>query len=113
MAEDLFGQRLSQAHEHGGPDNGVETDDLFAHKVDVGGPELAVIIILVVAVAQSSDVVGQGVHPHIDHMTRVKIYRDAPGKGGAGDTQIFQPWLNKVIHHLVDPGAGLQEVRVL
>ena len=34
-----FWEGQAQRHQNGGPDDGVEPDDLLAHKVDVGGPE--------------------------------------------------------------------------
>ena len=46
-------------------------------------------------------------------MARVEVHGDAPGEGGAADAQIFQAGLDEIVHHLVHPGAGLQEVGVL
>ena len=112
VAEDVVGQGQAQAHQHGGPDDGMEADDLLAHKVVVRGPVVVVVVVLVVVVAQGGDVVGQGVHPHIHHVAGVKVHRHPPGEGGAGDAQILQPGLDEVVHHLVDPGAGLEEVGV-
>ncbi len=113
VAVHVLGQGHAQAHEHGGPDDGVEADDLLAHKVHVGGPELLVVVIAVVLIAQGGDVVEQGVHPHVDHVAWVKVHGDAPGEAGAGDAQVLQAGLDEVVHHLVDPAAGLQEVGVL
>ena len=95
------------------PDNGVEPDDLLAHKVDVGGPILVVIVIPVVHKAQGGGVVEQSVHPDVYHMARVKVHGNAPGEAGAADAQVLQAGLDEVVDHLVDPGAGLQEVGVL
>ena len=113
MAEDVLGQRHFHAHEHGGPDDGVEPDDLLAHDVDVGGPVLVVIVVLVVEEAQSSGVVEEGVHPHVHHVAGVKVHRHAPGKAGTGDAQVLQAGIDEVFHHLVDAAAGLEEVGVL
>ncbi|MPM78915.1 hypothetical protein SDC9_125930 [bioreactor metagenome] len=112
MAVYLLGQRLAKAHQHGGPDDGVEPDNLLAHDVHAG-PPFFVVIVLVVAIAQRGNIVAQRVHPHVDHMSRVKIHGDAPSEGGPGDAQVFKTRLDKVFHHLVHPGAGLKEVRVL
>jgi len=91
----------------------VEADDLLAHDVIVRGPVLVVIVVLIVAEAQGGAVVEQGVHPHIDHMARVKVHGNAPGEAGAADAQILKTGLNEVIHHLVHAAAGLEEVRIL
>ena len=80
VAEALFGKRLAQAHQNGRPDNGVEADNLLAHNVYAGPPALAVVAVPVVLIAQGSDIVGEGVHPDVDHMSGVKIHGHAPGK---------------------------------
>ena len=113
VAVNVLGQGHFHAHEHGGPDNGVEPDDLLAHKVDVGGPILVVVVIPVVHKAQGGGVVEQSVHPDVYHMARVKVHGNAPGEAGAADAQVLQARLDEVVDHLVDPGAGLQEVGVL
>ena len=46
-------------------------------------------------------------------MARVKVHGNAPGEAGAADAQVLQAGLDEVVDHLVDPGAGLQEVGVL
>ena len=112
MAEALLGHWLAQAHEHGRPDDGVEADDLLAHDVHAGPPALFVIAVAVVAVAQCGNIVGEGVDPDIDHMTGVEVHGHAPAEAGPGDAQVLQSRVDEVAHHLVDPGAGLQEVRV-
>ncbi|MPM24295.1 hypothetical protein SDC9_70776 [bioreactor metagenome] len=93
MAENLLGQGLAQGHEQGGPDDGVEADDLLAHEVHVAGPVGRVIVIAVVLKAESGDIVGQGVHPDVNHVTGVEVHRHAPGEGGAGDAQVLQAGL--------------------
>ena len=109
---DLFGQGQIQAHEHGGPDDGVEAHNLLAHKVDICGPVFFQVVILVVLEAQSGHVVEQCINPHIHHMTRVKIHRHAPGEAGAGHAQVFQAGIDKIVDHLVDAAARLQEIGV-
>ena len=68
------------------------------------GPELLQIVILVVLIPQGGHVVEQRVQPHIDHMARVKVHRNAPGEAGAGYAQILQSALtvDEVVDHLVD-----------
>ena len=112
VAEDLLGQGQVQGHQQGGPDDGVEADDLLAHKVDVGRPVVVKIVVFGVLIAQRGDIVGEGVHPHIGHVFGVEVHHDAPGEGGPGDAEILQTGVDKVVHHLVDPAAGFQEVGV-
>ncbi len=91
----------------------MEPDNLLAHKMDVRGPVLLIIVVALVAVAQGGDVVAQGVHPDIDHMLGVKVHRYTPGKAGAGDAQVLQSGLDEVVHHFVDAGLRLQETGVV
>ena len=113
MAVDLLGQGHLHAHEHGRPDDGVEAHDLLAHEVDIGGPVLLIVVILVIQEAQRRGVVEQGVHPHIDHVAGIEVHRDAPGEAGAADAQVLQTGLDEVVDHLVDTAPGLQKIRVL
>ena len=76
VAVDLLGQGHLHAHEHGRPDDGVEAHDLLAHEVDIGGPVLLIVVILVIQEAQRRGVVEQGVHPHIDHVAGIEVHRD-------------------------------------
>ena len=80
--------------------------------MDIGGPELLQVVIAVVLKAQSRHVVEEGIDPYVYHMARVKVHRHAPGKAGPGDAQVLQARLDEVVHHLVDPAPGLQEVGV-
>ena len=107
VAVHMLGQGQTHAHQHGGPNDGVEADDLLAHDVIIGGPIAVEIVILVVIQAQSGGVVEQGVHPDVHHMAGVKVHGDAPAEAGTADAQILQTGLDEVIHHLVDAGAGL------
>ena len=109
VAIDLFGHGLAETHEHGGPDDGVEADDLLADDMD-SGPVLLIIVVAVIEVAEGGDVVGQGIHPHIDHMARVEVHGHAPGEAGAGDAQVLKAGLDEVVDHLIDAGGGLEEV---
>ena len=80
--------------------------------MNVGRPEFLQVAVFLVHKAQGGHVVEKGVDPYIDHMARIKIHRDSPGKAGPGDTQVLQSRLNEVVYHLVDPAAGLQKVGV-
>ena len=114
MAVNMLGQGHIHAHQHGRPDDGVEADDLLADKMHVSRPEGLVITVgvLVIHEAQRRGVVEQRINPDIDDMLGVEIDRDAPLEAGAGNTQILEARVNKVVYHLVDAGARQQEVGV-
>ena len=112
VAEDLFGKRHAQSHQEDRPVDGVETDDVLADQMKVGGPVLIKerITVAVGIVAQAGDIVAQRIEPHIDDVTGRKIDRDAPGEGGAGDAQVLQTGQQEVVHHLILAGNGLNEL---
>ena len=112
MAEHPLGQGQVQRHQHGRPQNGVEAQNLLAHHVNVGGPELVVVAVFLVAVAQRGDVVAQGVHPHIHGVLGVKGNGNAPGHGSAGHAGVLQALLDEG-DHLVLAAFRLDELRVL
>ena len=113
MAVDVLGERHAHTHEHRGPDNGVEADDLLADKVHVGGPILVVIVVLLVHKAKRRAVVEERVDPDVNDVTRVKVHGDAPGEARAGDAEVFKARLDEVVDHLVDARGGLEKVGVL
>ena len=112
VAKHALGQRQIQSHQHGGPQDGVEAQDLLAHHVQVGGPELVVIVVGLVAVAQRGDIVAQRIDPDIHGVLGVKGNGDAPLDRGAGNTGVLQALLDKG-DHLVLPALGLDELGVL
>ena len=64
-------------------------------------------------IADSRDIVAQGVQPHIDHMTLVKVHRNSPFEGASGNAQILQSRKQEIIHHLIFSGHGLDESGML
>ena len=115
VAKHLLGQGLVQSHQQDGPVDGVEPQDVLANEVDIGGP-VFLVHLAVVAVhveAGESDIVAQGVDPHIGDVLGVKLHRDAPGEAGAGHAQVLQAGLQEVVDHLVLPGLGLDELGML
>ena len=113
VAVHMLGQGQTHAHQHGGPDDGVEPDDLLAHDVIVGGPIAVEIMVAVVIQTQGGGVVEQGVHPHVHHVAGVEVHGNAPVEAGTGNAQILQTGLDEVVDHLIDAGTGLQEIGVL
>ena len=114
MAVDVLGQGHIHAHQHRGPNDGVEADDLLADEMHIGRPEGLVVAvrIFVVHEAERRRVVEQRVDPDVHDMLGVEVNRDAPLEARAGDAEVLQARVNEVVDHLVDAGARQQEVRV-
>ena len=110
----MLGQGHIHAHQHRGPDDGVEADDLLADEMHIGRPEGLVVAvgIFVVHEAERRRVVEQRVDPDVHDMLGVEVNGDAPLEARAGDAEILQARVNEVVDHLVDAGARQQEVRV-
>ena len=114
VAVHMLGQGHIHAHQHGGPDDGMETYDLLADKMHVGRPESLVVAVgvLIVHEAERGSVVKQRVDPDVDDMLGVEIDRDAPLEAGTGNAEILKARVDKVMYHLVDAGTRQQEVGV-
>ena len=56
----------------------MESDDILTDKVDVRRPELLIERIILRAVAESGDIVGECVEPNIDDVILVNGHGDAP-----------------------------------
>ena len=115
MAKYLLGKGHIQGHQENGPVDGVESDDILANQMKVSGPVLLKLVCTaaVTIITNTGDIVGQGIQPYIGHMLRVKINGDAPAEGGPGHAQILKSRKKEVVHHLILPGYGLDELRML
>ena len=114
MAEHRVRDGQPGRHEHGRPDDAVETRDVFAHEVVLHGPagvELAGALALV-AVADAGEVGQQSVGPHVGHVALVERQRHAPVERAARDGQVLQTALHER-HDLVLARLGTDEVGVL
>ena len=78
VAEHALGQRQIQSHQHGGPQDGVEAEDFLAHHVQVSRPELVVLVVRLVAVAQRGDIVAQRIDPDVHGVLGVERERGCP-----------------------------------
>ena len=90
MAYDVLRERLLDRHEHGRPDDAVEPDDLLAYEMNVGRP-VFVIQFRIVRVAESGDIVRQGVEPDVDHVLFVDRHRYAPVETRPRYAEIVEP----------------------
>ncbi|EQB20212.1 hypothetical protein UNSWDHB_2470 [Dehalobacter sp. UNSWDHB] len=98
MSKNLLGQRKIKRHQNNWPDNGMETDNIFANKMNIGRP--VSFVFFAVRIAQRRDIVDQGIEPDIDHMFRIKRDLDAPLEGRTRYTEIFKPAFNKPDHFI-------------
>ena len=114
MTEDLFGQRQIQSHQEDGPVDGVEADDILTNQMQVSRPVFLkeVGTVSVAVVADTGDIVGQGIQPYVGYMLRIEGYGDTPGERGTGYAEILQTWKQEVIHHFVFTGYRLDEFRM-
>ena len=110
MAVYHFRQLDTKAHEHDGPNDGVETDDFLPHQVHIGRPEFLEFF-RIVHDAGSGEVVHQCVEPYVHHVLRVEGHLDAPGEAGARYAQVFQAALHE-LDHFISAGFRLDEGRV-
>ncbi len=115
MPEHVLRQRCVDRHEHRRPDDRVEADDFLADEVHVARP---VAFVFFHAFArqlwktQSGDVVGQRIEPHVDDVLFVERHRNSPVEAAPGNTQVFEPLVDKG-QHLVDAALRLEEIRRL
>ena len=115
MGKNVLGQGLADSHEHGGPNNAVEADNVLAHDVELRGPaigQLGAGLIGVDAIADSRHVVEQRVEPHVGHMALVERDLDAPVKARAAHGKVVETALDKAAH-LVHAERGLNKIGML
>ena len=79
--------------------------------MDIGWPELLELL-RIIQIANWSQVVGEGIEPYIDNMLVINRYRNAPVKGGTGNTEILHALIDE-IDHLVAAGYWLDKIRIL
>ena len=88
----------------------MEPGDVLADDVHARRPD-ACETLFVGPIADSGDVVEQGVEPDVDRLVGVEGNLDAPGKPLAGDGDIPELGFDQV-EHLVAPALGLDEFRM-
>lgn len=86
----------------------MEADDFLPHQMDISRPEFLEFF-RIVHNAGSGQVVDQGIEPYVYHVFGVERHRNAPGKAGAGHTEVLQAALHE-LDHFVSPGLGLNEI---
>ena len=103
MSEYLFRKRKIQRHQEDRPVNRMETDDIFSDKVKISRPVFVELIaaVSVAVIADTCDIVCQGIQPYIYYVLRIEIYRDSPFERCSGYTEILKSRKKEVVHHLV------------
>ncbi len=94
----------------------METDNIFSDQMKVCRPQFVKLLstISLSIITDSSNVVCQSIQPYIHNVLRVEgSYRDSPGEGGSGYTEILQSRKQEVVHHLVLSGNRLDELRMI
>src|SRR5438067_9820302 len=65
----------------------------------------------IVWIAETSDVVGQGIEPDVHHVIAAGGHRDAPVEAGAGNAEILETAFDET-NDLVSPALGTDKFRV-
>ena len=115
MGKDVLGQGFADGHEHGGPNDAVEADDVLAHDVELRGPaigQLGTRLVGVDTVADSRHIVEQRIEPHVGHVALIKRDLNAPVKARAAHGKVVEAAFDKAAH-LVHAERGLNKVGVL
>ena len=114
MAKYLLWQGLTQRHQEDRPVNRMETYNILSDQVQVSRPVFLILLTAfsVTVIANTGDIVGQGIQPYINDMLIIKVYRDPPLEGGSGNTQILQARKQEVVHHFILSGYRLYKFRM-
>ena len=114
MSEDLLWKRQPKSHKEDGPVDRMKTDNILPDQVKIRRPELPKLLrtAAVTVIADSGNIVGQSIQPHVCHMLWIEGYRNSPFKGSSGNAEILKPRKKKVIHHLILPGHRLDKFRM-
>ena len=75
VGENALRQREVGGHQECGPVNGMETDDLLADQMQVGGPEVVAVNFFAM---NGAHIGGQRVEPDVENVLRLVGHGDAP-----------------------------------
>ena len=92
----------------------METNDVLADEVQIGGPILFILfaVIAVRRISQPRDIVRQRVQPDVHDVLLVERHLNPPLERGSGNAEILQPLQKKIVHHFVLAGNGLNKFGV-
>ncbi len=89
----------------------MEADDVLADDMHLSRPEALELVGLHIREADSGQVVGERVDPHIHDVFRIAGHRNAPVEGGARDGKVLQTAAHEALH-FVGARLGANELRV-
>ena len=81
-AQTCFRQRQHRGHQERGPIDSVETNDVFADEMHIGGPHAA---LFVIRAADGAEIGGERVEPDVEDVRLFAGHGNAPADGGARD----------------------------
>ena len=82
VTNDVLWQWQSQRMQHDWPVDGVEPYDFFTNHVHIGWPVFLKQAVVIAAIAQCRNIVGQGIDPDVNDVLRVIWYLNTPVKRG-------------------------------
>ena len=91
----------------------MESNDILSNQMKVCWPEFRKLCtaVSITVISNSSDIVSQRVKPYIGYVLRIEGHRNSPAKCRSGYTKILKSWKEEIVHHLILPGYGLDELR--
>ena len=112
MDEDVLGERKVGGHQEGGPEDGVEAQDVLGDEVKAGGPEGLRQLALSERrpggsgrVGERGVVVEKRVEPDVEDVLGIPRHGHAPGELVAREGDVVQPGADEG-ERLVVAGAG-------
>ena len=92
----------------------MEADDILTDQMKICRPVFLELLctFTVTIVADTGNIVGQCIQPYINHMARIKVYRNSPFEGSSGYTEILKSRKQEVVHHLILAGFRLDKFRM-
>src|SRR5918992_1577067 len=82
-------------HQHGGPDHGVELEDVLADQVDGRGPEAVGQVLALARIGEGGVVVEEGVDPDVDDLRVVPRHGHSPLEPGTAEREVAQSALDE------------------
>src|SRR5262249_9166826 len=96
-------------HEKRGPIDGVETNDVLADEMQIGGPVAA---LFVFGATNGAEIRSKRIEPDVEDVRLFAGHGNAPANGGAGDAEVFQTAFNEA-DDFVLAGFRLDEIGIL
>ena len=109
MRPHLLGHRQHGGHQKRGPINGVEANDVFAHKMQIRRPHAA---LLILRSAHCAEIRGERVEPHVENVRLFARNGNAPADRGTRNAKVLQPAFHET-DDFIAARFRLDEIRIL